>query len=151
MSDRQVFSVRGYGNRILGRTFQSSILRAKACLERSLVVFDKDFGIDPDEAIASVLINHFDAIDLYGGLADYVSATHEFQIAWHFLNQLLMRPGLEAGQYHAITRGARRWQSEWGIYMSYVNKKAPDTSQNKRYPVSTSTWKWYEETGHVLH
>lgn len=149
MSDIQKFSVRGFGNRILGRAFQPSILRTKASLERSLVLFDRDFKVDPDEAVASVLINHFDAIDLYAGLADYVSATHEFQIAWYFLNELLARPGLETGQYHAITRGARRWQSEWAIYRSYVNEKVPETSQIASCSVSTR--KWHEDAGHTLH
>lgn len=115
--------------------FEHSLELNNSALTLSKKNFPALFESNAEQAIATVLVSYFSAIDNCETLAEYPKAQSLFNSALHFLHGEKVKPGLTMKQQTAIFRGASQIYREW---CEFINAHRIDVTDSKRSEFQSS-------------
>ncbi|WP_146201370.1 hypothetical protein [Leucothrix arctica] len=115
--------------------FEYSLELNNSALALSKKNFPALFENNAEQAIATVLVSYFSAIDNCETLSDYPKAQNLFNSALNFLHGEKVKPHLKIQQQTAIFRGASLIYREW---CEFINAHRIDISDTKRSQFQSS-------------
>ncbi len=104
------------------RNYQQAIdlnLEAIVIAQKS---FAQTFIVDPNKAIAMVLVSHFSLIDGYEAQADFLTARQCFESAADFLLAVKADYPLNEAQKQSLIQGAQKLKHEWATFYRNHNQ-----------------------------
>ena len=130
--------------------FEYSLELNNTALKMSKENFPELFKKNAEQAIATVLVSYFSAIDNCKTLEDYPKAQQLFNSALNFLHTEKIKSGLTLQQQTAIFRGASQIYKEWCEFINAHHIDVPD-SKRQAFQSSINNLSSFRNSGVDLH
>jgi len=95
------------------KVFSVAIYLNKEALDVARDGFNEQVGVDPEKAVASVMVSCFSLADSYIQIRDFEKAYQAYQRSFAFLKMIIhspnQTPALEAAVYHAVSHLKHEW------------------------------------------